>query len=95
MEGTLEYIGEEEEEEEEPEEEYWPLAIRREVIEYILRRYGCLKARDIARIFGCGSGDIQRTLKQLERSGRIKKAKLGRSYVWSSMEEFHSDLMYY
>jgi DNA-binding MarR family transcriptional regulator len=86
---------EEEEEEEEFEEEYWPLTIRAEVIEYILRRCGCLKARDIARILGCKPSDVQQTLKQLERSGRVKKAKLGRSYVWSSMEEFHSNLMYY
>lgn len=90
-----EYIEEEEEEEEEPEEEYWPLTVRAEVIEYILRRYGCLKARDIACILGCRPSDVQHTLRHLERSGRVKKAKLGKSYVWSSMEEFHSNLMYY
>lgn len=89
-----EYIQEEEEEGEE-EEEYWPLNIRSEVIEYILRRYGCLQARDIAHILGCRTEDVRQTLRQLERSGRVRRAKLGRNYVWSPVEEPHLNLMYY
>lgn len=84
----------EEEEEEEP-EEYRPLVIRAEIVEYILRKYGCLKARDLARILGCKTKDIHRVLRYLERSGRVKKTKLGRSYVWASIEEFQPNLMYY
>jgi len=84
-----------EEEEEEEEEEFWPLTVRYEVIEYILRRYGCLRARDIARILGCGLRDVNRTLRQLERSGRVRRAKLGGAQVWSSAEEPHLVPMYY
>jgi predicted ArsR family transcriptional regulator len=92
MEGLPDYIDEEEEEEE---EEFWPITIRAELIEYILRRYGSLKARDLSRILGCKLQDVRQVLRQLERSGRVKKAKLGRNYIWASTEELHSGFMYY
>jgi predicted ArsR family transcriptional regulator len=92
MEGLPDYIDEEEEEEE---EEFWPITIRAELIEYVLRRYGSLKARDLARILGCKLTDVRQVLRQLERSGRVKKAKLGRNYIWESAEERHSGFMYY
>lgn len=82
------------EEEEEEEEEYWPLSIRYEVIEYLLRRYGALQARDIARILGCKMHIVQSVLRQLEHHGRAKRAKIGKNYVWSPKEEFHG-FMYY
>ncbi len=80
--------------EEEEEEEEWPLNIRYELIEYLLRRYGALQARDIARILGCKMYLVQQVLRQLEHSGRVKRAKIGRSYVYSPKEEFHG-FMYY
>jgi len=80
--------------EEEEEEEEWPLNIRYELIEYLLRRYGALQARDIARILGCRMYLVQQVLRQLEHSGRVKRAKIGRSYVYSPKEEFHG-FMYY
>ena len=86
------YIDEEEEEEE---DEFWPMAIRGEVIEYILHRYGSLKARDIAHILGCKLKDVRQVLKQLETSGRVRKAKLGRNYIWAPARDLHSNLMYY
>jgi len=86
------YIDEEEEEEE---DEFWPMAIRSEVIEYILHRYGSLKARDIAHILGCKLQDVSQVLKQLERSGRVRKAKLGRNCIWAPVQDRHSNLMYY
>jgi predicted ArsR family transcriptional regulator len=83
------------EEEEEEEEEFWPVTIRAELIEYVLRRYGSLKVRDLSRILGCKLKDVRQVLRQLERSGRVKKAKLGRNYIWASTEEFHCGFMYY
>ena len=85
----------EEEEEEEEEGEFSLLAIRYEVIEYILRRYGCMHAKEIARILGCGIRDVNRTLRALERSGRVRRAKLGGTQVWSSVEELQPAPMYY
>lgn len=92
MEDLPDYIDEEEEEEE---EEFWPITIRAELIEYVLRRYGSLKVRDLSRILGCKLQDVQQVLRKLEQSGRVKKAKLGRNYIWQSTEEFHCGLMYY
>jgi DNA-binding MarR family transcriptional regulator len=92
MEELPDYIDEEEEEEQ---EEFWPVTIRAELIEYILRRYGSLKVRDLSRILGCKLQDVRQILRQLERSGRVKKAKLGRNYIWASTDEFHCGLMYY
>jgi chromosome segregation and condensation protein ScpB len=92
MDELPDYIDEEEEEEE---EEFWPITIRAELIEYVLRRYGSLKVRDLSRILGCKLQDVRQVLRQLERSGRVKKAKLGRNYIWASTEEFHSGFMYY
>ncbi|KUO41508.1 MAG: hypothetical protein AVW06_01380 [Hadesarchaea archaeon DG-33-1] len=91
MQEMPEYI----EEVEEEEQEFLPMSIRGEVIEYILRRYGSLKARDIAHILGCKLQDVRQILKQLERSGRVRKAKLGRNCTWAHVEDLHSNLMYY
>lgn len=79
----------------EEEQEFLPMSIRGEIIEYILRRYGSLKARDIAHILGCKIQDVRQILRQLERSGRVRKAKLGRSCTWAPVEDLHHDLMYY
>ncbi len=82
------------EEEEEEEEEYWPRSIRYEVIEFLLRKYGALQARDIARVLGCRMPLVQNVLRQLERHGKVTRAKVGKSYVYSSKEEHHG-FMYY
>lgn len=87
----FEYYEDEEEDEEEP----WPMMVRYEVIEYILRRYGALQAKDIARILGCKVRDVNAVLKHLERSGRIRKEKLGRNFVWCPSEESHLGVIYY
>ena len=87
--GSPEYI-----EEEEEEEDFWPLSIRYELIEYLLRRYGALQARDIARILGCKMHVVQQVLRQLERSGKVNRAKIGRNFVYSPKEESHG-FMYY
>jgi predicted ArsR family transcriptional regulator len=79
----------------EGEREFLPMSIRGEIVEYILRRYGSLKARDIAHILGCKIQDVRQILRQLERSGRVRKAKLGRNCMWAPVEDLHHDLMYY
>ncbi len=81
--------------EEEEEEESWPTTIRLEIIEYILRRHGALRAPDLAHILDWKVREINRVLRQLESSGRAKRMKLGKNYVWSSVEEPHLTPMHY
>jgi len=81
--------------EEEEEEESWPATIRLEIIEYILRRHGALRAPDLAHILDWKVREINRVLRQLESSGRAKRMKLGKNYVWSSIEEPHLTPMHY
>ena len=80
---------------EEEEEEHWPTTIRLEIIEYILRRYGVLRAPDLAQILDWKVREVNRILRQLEGSGRAKRMKLGRKYVWSPIEESHLTPMHY
>lgn len=82
-------------EEEEEEEEDWLRMVRLDVIEYILRRYGVLRAPDIARILEWKVSEVNRVLRQLEGSGRVKRTKLGRNYVWATIEEPSPTSMYY
>jgi uncharacterized membrane protein len=83
------------EEEEEEEREDWLRMVRLEIIEYILRRYGVLRAPDLARILDWKVREVNRVLRQLENFGRVKRTKLGRNYVWSSVEEPHLTPMHY
>lgn len=83
------------EEEAEEIEEAQPLRIKREVIEFILRRYGLLSARDISRALGWKVRDVNRVLKALESSGRVRRTKLGRSHVWTHIDEYLPNPMYY
>ena len=82
-------------EEEEEEEENWPAMIRLEIIEYILRRYGIFRAPDLAHILDWKVREVDRVLRQLESSGRAKRMKLGKKYVWSSVDEPHLTPMHY
>jgi len=82
------------EEEEEEEEEDWLTIARLEVLEYLLRRYGNLRAKDLAQILGCKPATIQPLLKRLEGCGRARCLKVGRSVVWSLNEPL-SETIYY
>lgn len=82
------------EEEEEEEEEDWITVARLEVLEYLLRRYGNLRARDLAEILGCKPATIQPLLKRLEGCGRAKCLKVGKSSVWA-LNEHLSGTIYY
>ncbi len=84
-----------EEEEEEEEEEEWALKIKHEVIEFILRRYSLLSARDIAHALGWKVWEVNRALRYLETSGRVKRTKLGKTNVWTHIDEYRPNLMYY
>ena len=82
-------------EDEEEEDEDGALRIRHEVIEFVLRRFGLLSAPDIARALNWKVGEINHTLRDLERSGRVRRTKLGKTYVWTHIEEHYSNKMYY
>jgi len=82
-------------EEEEEEDEDWASKIRHDVIEFILRRYGLLSAPDLARALKWKVGEVNRTLRELESSGRVKRTKLGGTYVWTNIEEHHFNKMFY
>ena len=82
-------------EEEEEDEGDWPRMIRLEVIEYILRRHGVLRAPDIASILEWKVREVNHVLRQLENSGRVRRTKLGKNYVWFPIEESHLTPMYY
>ena len=82
------------EEEEEWEEEDWQLEARLEIVEYLLRRFGNLRAKDIAKILGCKVKEVRPLLKRLERSGRVECLKLGKNFVWAPIEQL-PELIYY
>ncbi len=82
------------EEDEEVIESFPPQRVRQELIEYLLRRYGSLQARDIARVLGCRVKVVRQGLRHLERYGRVKRTRLGRSYVWHPATETTTNFMY-
>ncbi len=82
-------------EEEEEGEEDWASKIKHEVIEFILRRYSLLSAPDMARVLGWKVREVNRVLRNLENFGRVKRTKLGRTYVWTHIEEHRLNPMYY
>ncbi|MFN4132948.1 MAG: hypothetical protein ACK4GQ_01055 [Candidatus Hadarchaeales archaeon] len=84
-----------EEEEEEEFEENWLENARAEVVEYILRKFGMLSARDIAKILNWKIKEVNFVLKQLESFGKIRKTKLGKTLAWSPIETHVHNPMYY
>lgn len=81
-------------EEDEEEEIDWVEEARIEIVEYLLRRYGNLAARDIAKVLGWKTGEVNEILAVLEHQGRVEKVKLGRKQIWVYRERSQS-LMYY
>lgn len=79
----------------ESEETLSPKKVRRELILYLLRNYGDLQTKDIAKVLGHNPRTIRRTLKELEESGKVEGDKLGRSYIWSQSEEEESERLLY
>ncbi len=79
----------------EREESLSPKKIRKELILYLLRKYGNLQTKEVAKIFGLKSQTIRRSLKKLEESGRVKSDKLGNSYIWSADEGEKESLLYF
>ena len=87
------YIDEEDDECESEEE--LSLEIKQSVVEFVLRRFGLFNSSDIARALDWKLKDVNQVLKHLECTGRVKHAKLGRSSVWTPVEERHISPMYY
>lgn len=83
------------ENDDENEESFSPKAARRELILYLLRRYGSLQTKEIAQVMGYTPRTIRRALKELEKIGEVEGEKIGRSYVWSPREESKGKWMYF
>jgi DNA-binding MarR family transcriptional regulator len=84
-----------EEDEEIIEEEDWFEKAKYEIVEFILRRYGVLRARDIARILNWKTREVNSVLRNLESWGRIRRTRLGKTLAWAHMEEHIPNPMYY
>ncbi|MEW6222645.1 MAG: hypothetical protein AB1476_04975 [Candidatus Hadarchaeota archaeon] len=83
------------EEDEEEEGEDWTESVRFEVVDFILRRYGTLRAQDIAKILGWRVRDVNGALQNLEKWGKVKRLKLGKTMAWTALEERGQSSMYY
>lgn len=76
-------------------EEELTMEIKQSVVEFVLRRFGLFNSSDIAKVLNWKLKDVNQVLKHLECTGRVKHAKLGRSSVWTPVEERHISPMYY
>lgn len=72
-----------------------PEEVRRELILFMLRKYGSLQTKEISKVLGHDPRTIRRTLKKLEDSGKVEGDKLGRSYVWAPSDERKEGMMYF
>lgn len=72
-----------------------PKEMRREVILYLLYRYGNLRTKEIAKVLGQNPRTVRRSLKKMEESGKVKSDRLGRGYVWSPANEEQDRLIYF
>lgn len=68
-------------------ESFKPKKVRKELIMFMLQKYGSLKTSEIAKVLGHSRRTIRRTLKKLEESDRVEGEKMGRSYIWSPVEK--------
>jgi Mn-dependent DtxR family transcriptional regulator len=84
-----------EEEEDIVDEEEWLERAKYEIVEFILRRYGVLRAGDIAKILNWKTKEVNSVLRNLESWGRIRRTKLGRTLAWAHLEEHIPNPMYY
>lgn len=64
-------------------------------MEYVIKRFGMLSAKDIARILNWKMKDVNFVLKQLESFGRVRKTKLGRTFAWTHIDASLHNPMYY
>ena len=64
-----------------------PQKIRRDLILYLLKNYGDFQTKEIAKILGHEPRTIRRSLKKLEKAGKVEADKLGKGYIWSFREE--------
>ncbi|KXB05707.1 hypothetical protein AKJ49_00295 [candidate division MSBL1 archaeon SCGC-AAA382A03] len=80
---------------EENEKDFSPKKVRKELILYLLREYGNLKTKEIAKVLGYEPRTIRRSLKKLRESGKVEADKLGKGYIWSHAKGSERKLMYF
>jgi hypothetical protein len=85
----------EEEEDEGESEEDFSMEVKRSVVEFVVRRFGLYNSADIAKVLNWKVREVNQVLKHLECSGRLKREKLGRTFIWTPVEERHISPMYY
>ncbi len=88
-------LGYEEDIEMEMDGEEWLERARHEIVEFILRRYGVMRSRDIARVLNWRVREVNQVLKTLESWGKVKRTRIGRVQAWCPIEEFLTNCMYY
>lgn len=72
-----------------------PKKVRREIMKYLLQKYGDLRTKEIAKVLGLSERTIRRTLKKLEDMGEAEKVKVGKSYVWKLVQDESERPMYF
>jgi Mn-dependent DtxR family transcriptional regulator len=82
-------------EEDDEEEEDWTENVRLEVIDFVLKRYGTLRAQDIAKVLNWKLRDVNQALQNLEHCGKVKRMKQGKSFTWAPIEDRCHSPMYY
>ncbi|MEM2889948.1 MAG: hypothetical protein QW358_01180 [Candidatus Hadarchaeum sp.] len=85
----------EEEEDDFESEEDLTMEIKRSVVEFVVRRFGLYNSADIAKALNWKVREVNQVLKHLECSGRVKREKMGRTFIWTPVEERHISPMYY
>lgn len=83
------------EEDEDMDDEEWLEHAKYEIVEFILRRFGVMSSRDISKILGWKTTEVNSVLKNLETWGRIRRTKLGRNLAWAHMEDHIHNPMFY
>jgi hypothetical protein len=74
-------------EEEEDEEIVTPIAVRCEVIAFLIARYGPPTTGELMRLFGCQDDSwIKEALGELRRQGRARPARLGSTVRWQLLD---------
>ncbi|MGC8816392.1 MAG: hypothetical protein ACP5PX_01035 [Candidatus Hadarchaeum sp.] len=85
----------EEDEDDFESEEDLSMEIKRSVVEFVVRRFGLYSSADIAKALNWKVREVNRVLKHLECSGRVKREKIGKTFIWMPVEERHISPMYY
>jgi len=83
------------EEDDEEEEEDWTETVRLEVVEFVLRRYGTLRAQDLAKVLNWRVKEVNQALHDLEHFGKVTRLQLGKTLAWATKEDRLQAPMHY